>query len=233
MSKTITLSVKDANEMNAYVAMPEGAGPFPAIMVFQEAFGVNGHIKNIADKLAVDGYVAVAPELFHRTAEPGETFSYSDFPSVMPHFQAITTEGLVNDTQAVYDWMQAQDNVKKDKIGAVGFCLGGRVAFIANTAVKLAASAAFYGGGMHTVADRTDMASGPQLLFWGGKDTHITPDHVEAVVKAFKDAGKDYINVVIAAADHAFACEDRPNYNHDAATEAWAMTDAFFKNKLG
>jgi carboxymethylenebutenolidase len=232
MSQFITLSVKDASPMRAYVATPQGAGPFPAIIVFQEAFGVNGHIRDVTDRIAREGYVAIAPELFHRTAAPGQEFSYNDFPSVMPHFQALNTEALANDSHAAFDWLAAQPTVKKDKIGAIGFCLGGRVSYIANSALPLAAAVSFYGGGMHTLTDLAEKLSAPQLMFWGGKDNHIKQEDVQKVVDALVKAGKDYTNVVISSADHAFFCDQRPAYNPQAATEAWGMTTVFFKNKL-
>lgn len=228
----ITLSVKDANDMDAYVSTPWGAGPFPAVMVFQEAYGVNHHIKNVADRLAAEGYLAIAPELFHRTAPAGFESPYGDFSAVMPHYQALTTEGMINDVKACYDWLAAQNNVIKNKIGCIGFCMGGRVSFIANSAVPLAASIAFYGGGMHMVADLAATLHGPQLLFWGGKDQHIKPENVQTVIDAIKAAGKDYINVEISYADHAFFCDERPSYHAQAATESWGMTKAFLKNKL-
>jgi carboxymethylenebutenolidase len=233
MPNTVTLDVKGANQMNAYVSMPEGNGPFPAVMVFQEAFGVNHHIRSIADRIAKEGYVAIAPELFHRTAPPGFEASYTDFPSVQPHFAVITTDTLEADIQSTYDWLQTQEQVDKSKIGCIGFCLGGRVSFIANTFLKLQAAVSFYGGGMHALADRAANAGAPQLLFWGGKDTHIKPEDIDTVTNALKEAGKDYVNVVISYADHGFNCDERASYNPDAAHEAWAMTQAFFKNKFG
>jgi len=232
MPETITLSVKNSSDMNAYVARPEGEGPFPAIMVFQEAFGVNHYIRNIADRVAKEGYIAIAPELFHRTAPAGFTGAYNDFPAIMPHFQALTTEALIDDVNASYSWLQAQRNVQKDKIGCIGFCLGGRVSFIANSAVKLAASVSFYGGHMHTIADRSATLSAPQLLFWGGKDQHILPEHIQIVTDALKKENKDYINVVISYADHGFFCDERPTFHPQAAKEAWGMTKEFFKNRL-
>ena len=229
---TITLSVKDANEMNAYVSMPQGNGPFPAVMVFQEAYGVNHHIRNVTDRIASEGYIAIAPELFHRTAPAGFESPYDNFSAVLPHFQALTTEGLINDVKAVYDWLLMQDNVLKEKIGCIGFCLGGRVSFIANSSVKLAAAVSFYGGGMHTLTDRVAAVSAPQLMFWGGKDQHIKPEHVQEVVDAFQKEQKDYINVIISYADHAFFCDERPAYHPQTAREAWGMTKEFLKNKL-
>ncbi len=232
MSHTVTLPVKDASSMNAYVAVPAGDGPYPAIILFQEAFGVNGHIRNVADRIAGEGYVVIAPELFHRTAPAGFIAAYGDFPSVQPHYMALTTEYIIDDAQAAYDWLLTQDNVNKDKVGCIGFCLGGRAAFIANSALKLAAAVSFYGGGMHTIAERAATLSATQLMFWGGKDQHIKPEHVQAVTDALQANGKEYINVVISYADHAFFCDERPSYNSEAAKEAWGMTVAYFKNKL-
>lgn len=219
--------------MQAYVAIPEGNGPFPAVIVFQEAFGVNAHVMDVTDRIAKEGYVAIAPELFHRTAHAGFVASYTDFPSVMPHFQAMTTENIINDAAACFDWLAGRADVIKDKIGCIGFCLGGRAAFIANSALPLAASVSYYGGSTHLVADLAATLHGPQLMFWGGKDGHITTEHVQTVTDALKNADKDYINVVFSQAPHAFFCNDRPAYHKQAASESWGMVKAFFKNKLG
>jgi len=232
MNKTITLDVKDANAMNAYVSVPVGEGPFPAVMVFQEAWGINGHMRKIADKMAEEGYIAVAPELFHRTAEAGFTAPYGDFGIVQPHFTAITTEALEADVQATYDWVISQNEVRKDKVGCIGYCLGGRVSFIANSLLPLQASVSYYGGSTHILVDRAENIAGPHLFFWGGKDTHILPEHVQAITDALKNAGKDYINVLISYAEHAFNNDERASYNAEASTEAWGIAQAFLKNKL-
>src|SRR5579863_135901 len=101
-TQKINLQVSDGTTMQAYVSAPEGKGPFPAVIVLQEAFGVNSHIRNVADRVAKEGYVAIAPELFHRTAKPGEEFAYGDFGPIMPHFQGITVDGMTADVKAVY-----------------------------------------------------------------------------------------------------------------------------------
>ncbi len=232
-TKKISLKVSDGTEMGVYVSIPEGKGPFPGVIVFQEAFGVNPHIRSVADRIAKEGYVAIAPELFHRTAEAGAEFSYGDFTPIMPHFQGITPEGLSNDVTACYDWLKNQPEVIHDKLGTIGFCLGGRVSFLANTILPFSACISYYGGSTHLMADRAATMQAPHLFFWGGLDKHILPEHVETVINAVKKAEKPFINVVISYADHAFNCNDRPNYNPEAASEAWAMSMAFFKNKLG
>lgn len=232
-TQKVTLTVSDGSTMQAYVSMPEGKGPFPAVMVIQEAFGVNGHIRNVADKIAKEGYVAIAPEMFHRTAGAGLEIPYNtDFSVIMPHFQAMTNEGMAADIKACYDWLQKQANVVHNKIGCIGFCLGGRVSFIANATVPLAAAVSYYGGRTEAIAHMAKDLHGPHLFFWGGQDTHILPEHVNTVIEAVKAANKPYTNVVISYAGHAFSCDERPSYNAKAASEAWAMSIAFFKNNL-
>ena len=218
--------------MNAYVATPSGSGPFPAVMVFHEAFGVNSYIKGMADKLAKDGYLAIAPELYHRTAPPGFEARYYQFSMVMAHAHAVKEEDMVSDILAVYKWLHGQEEVNKNKIGCIGFSLGGRVAFIANSAVKLNASVSFYGGLMHTVAARAASLSGPQLMFWGGKDETIKQEHVDTVLKALRKAGKEFTSIEMSYADHGFFCDEQPAYHSQHAKEAWVVVKEFLKSKL-
>ncbi len=222
----------DGTEMQAYISIPEGNGPFPGVIVFQEAFGVNGHIRNMADKIAKEGYVAIAPELFHHSAAPGQEFPYGDFAPIMPHFQAITVEGLSADITACYDWLKTLPEVIHDKLGTIGFCLGGRVSFLANAILPFSACISYYGGSTHLIADKAAIMHAPHLFFWGGLDKHILPEHVETVINAMKKAEKPFTNVVISYADHAFNSDERPSYNAEASKEAWAMSMAFFRNKL-
>ncbi|HEX8503982.1 MAG TPA: dienelactone hydrolase family protein [Hymenobacter sp.] len=230
----VTLSVADGTEMRAYTAFPESTGPVPGIILLQEAFGVNHHIRSVADRLALAGYAVVAPELFHRTAAPGLEIAYSDFATgAMPHYSAINDADLTADLQASYDWLQAQALVIADKTGSVGFCLGGRVSFLANAVLPLAAAVSYYGGGTHTLKDRAADLHAPHLFFWGGLDAHISKEHIAEVTDAVEAAGKPFINTTISYADHGFHCDERPSYHPQAAAEAWALTLAFFKEKLG
>ena len=229
----VTLPVADGTEMRAYTAFPATTGPVPGIILLQEAFGVNHHIRSVADRLAQAGYAVVAPELFHRTAEPGLEIPYSDFASAMPHFGAVSPEGLTADLQAAHAWLTSQTLVIADKIGSIGFCLGGRVSFLANAVLPLAAAVSYYGGGTHLLKDRAADLHAPHLFFWGGLDEHISKEHIAEVTAAVDAAGKPYINTVISYADHGFHCDERPSYHPEAAAEAWAMTLAFFGEKLG
>src|ERR1700753_1203640 len=108
-TERIDLSVNDASSMSAYVAPPETAGG-SAILVLQEAFGVNHHIRSVADRFAGAGYLAIAPELFHRTA-PGFEADYKNFPATQPHLQAMTIPGIEADVRACFDWLATQPGV--------------------------------------------------------------------------------------------------------------------------
>lgn len=229
----VTLPVAGAPAMRAYTVFPVAVGPAPGIILLQEAFGVNHHIRSVADRLAAAGYAVIAPELFHRSAAPGLEIPYSDFASAMPHFQAISVEGLTADLQAAHGWLTAQPQVVADKIGSVGFCLGGRVSFLANAVLPLAAAVSYYGSGTQLLKDRAADLHAPHLFFWGGLDAHISQEHVAEVVAAVEAAGKPFINTVISYADHGFHCDERPSYHPQAAQEAWALTLAFFQEKLG
>ena len=151
----------------------------------------------------------------------------------MPHFQGITADTLTADVRAAYNWLQTQPGVAHEKIGSIGFCLGGRASFIANLTLPLAAAVSYYGGGTHLLADRAVELHAPQLFFWGGRDQHIKPEHVAQVIAALDAADKPYINTVISYADHAFFCDARPSYHPQAAAESWALTLAFLQDKLG
>ncbi len=233
-SNTVILQVADGTEMHAYSAFPSSTGPVPGIILLQEAFGVNPHIRSVADRLAAAGYAVIAPELFHRTAPAGLEIAYADFATgAMPHYSAINHTDLAADLQASYDWLQNQALVLPDKIGSIGFCLGGQVSFLANIVLPLAAAVSYYGGGTHTLKDRAADLHAPHLFFWGGLDEHISKEDVAQVTDAVEAAGKPFINTVISYADHGFHCDARPSYHPQAAAEAWAMTLAFFGEKLG
>lgn len=231
VKKRIELTVPGSSPMAAYVARPASSGQHPGLIVFQEAYGVNGHIRNVTERFAAQGYVAIAPELFHRTAPAGFEGDYKDFPAVRPHYQAVTTDAAEADTRATYEWLQANSHVKADNISCVGFCMGGRVSFLANSVVPMCAAVCFYGGGIAPgLLDRASKMHGPCLLFWGGLDKHILPEHRRAVTEALTAAHKTYVNVEFSNADHAFFCDERSAYEPNAARQSWALTLEFLRS---
>ncbi len=224
----IILDVADGTSMAVYNALPENrSGKLPAIIVLQEAYGVNHHIRTVTERFAREGFVALAPELFHRTAPKGFEGDYTDFSSVMPHTKSLTNEGFEADLKAVYSWLTGQVNVDQSRIYSVGYCMGGRVSFLANSLLPLKAAVSYYGGGLDTIADRAKNLHGKHLFFWGGLDKHFKSENIHTVIKAVEAAGKDFITVKISYADHGFNCDERVSYNESASKEAWALTLAF------
>lgn len=230
--ETVTLTVSDNTQMLSHVARPEGTSD-KGIIIIQEAFGVTDYIRSIVGRFAQKGYLAIAPEMFHRSANPGTELSYSDFPSVQPHMQALTIEGQTADLAAANGWLLDQ-GIAQTKIASLGFCMGGRASFLANATLPLACAVSFYGGGIaEQLLDRAADLSGPQMLFWGGKDDHITPEQTRKVSDALRAAGKPFVEAVFSEAGHAFARTADDHYHESSAKEAWALADAFLGNHLG
>lgn len=226
----VRLQVEDGTEMGAYVARPKDAKRLPGMIVLQEAFGVNSHIRDVTDRLAAEGYVAIAPELFHRTA-PGFQGDYKDFQAVLPHMRAVTPKTAEADLRAALAWLQAAPFVEREKIYSVGFCMGGRISYLANAALPLRAAASFYGGGIAPdLLDRAPGLHGPMLLIWGGLDKHIGPEQWGAVMEALSRNNKTFVNVVFSDADHGFFCNERAAWQPRAARQAWALLLEFLRS---
>jgi carboxymethylenebutenolidase len=230
--KTTDIDVPGATKMAIHWAAPADGKRGPGIIVFQEAFGVNSHIRDVVKRFAREGYWAAAPELFHRTAKNFES-GYTDWSQVAPHMQAITAAGLEADAKATYDWLTSQPNVIGEKVACIGFCLGGRASFVANSALPLQAAISFYGGGI--APDFLPLAAkqhGPILLCWGGLDKHIPAAKTRAVADALSAAQKSFIHAEFSDGDHGFFCDERATFNAKVAAEAWALSLAFLKSRL-
>lgn len=223
----------NATTMAAYVARPSGDGPFPGVLLLQEALGVNAQIRGVADRFADRGFVTIALELFHRSS-PGYEKTDLVMDEVMRMVKTLTSEGLIADCRAAFDWLSSRPNVQRDKIAALGFCMGGRAAFLANSELPLAAAVSFYGGGIApALLDRVPKLSGPHLFFWGGQDKSIPADRRRAVADALHAAGKRFVDVEFSDATHAFFNEQISLYNPAAAHQSWALALAFLEETLG
>jgi carboxymethylenebutenolidase len=230
LQQKINLEVSDGTKMDAYAARPDDKDVHAGIMVLQEAFGVNAHIRNVTDRLAREGYVAIAPELFHRTA-PGFEGDYNNFNTVMPHTSAMKPEGVAADLKACFQWLQEQKSVQADHNFCVGYCMGGRIAFAANSILPLRAAVSYYGGGIAPGSlDRVSSLHGPMLFFWGELDKHIPPEQRKAVIDALKANHKTYVNVEFSDADHGFFCDERKAYQPRAARQSWALMMEFLRS---
>lgn len=237
-TQAIALSVSDGSRMNAFIARPAGEGKHPGMLVFQEAFGVNGHIRDICQRMAAEGFVALAAELYHRTA-PGFEGRYDQIEPAIQQARALTEAGLEADIRAAHQALVADSTVDTEKIVSIGFCMGGRVSFLADAILPLRASISFYGGGIAPsqmgpgLLGRAKDLHAPIVTFWGGRDKHIGTEQPRAVADALRAAGKTHVNVEFSDADHGFFCDARPSYHPSSAAQAWALAQAFLKDRLG
>ena len=234
----VTLQVADGTTMRAYVVEPQRGPARAGLLVFQEAFGVNAHIRDIAERFAREGFHTLAPELFHRTA-PGFEGAYTNFEAVMPHVRALKEHDLEADVRAAYAWLREDLGAPEAPIACIGFCMGGRVSFLTNSNLPVKAAVSFYGGGIAPspmgpgLLSRAGDLNAPQLFFWGGLDKHIGPEQRQAVAEALRTAGRPFVNVEFSDADHGFVCDVRAGYNPAAARQAWTLSHAFLNCYLG
>ncbi len=234
------VTVRTGSEsMPAHLARPATGGPYPALVVVMEAFGLNTHIKSITDRFAEEGFVAIAPNLYFRS--DNNVVGYNDLPGAFRLMGSLKDDQVVADMGATIDHLKALKEVKPN-FGTTGFCMGGRVAFLtACRDQRVKATAPFYGGGMVTSRDPSakppiayvEGLKAPVLAFFGGKDAFIPITEVDKFRDALKAAGKHAEIVLYADADHGFMCDDRPSHHPTHAKEAWAKTIAFFKTHLG
>ena len=231
--KHITLTPSDGGEMRAYVSRPSSDGPHPGILVLQEALGVNSQIRGVADRYAELGFVAVAPDLFHRI-KPGYEADTLVMDEIMPLIQSLTKEGMISDATAAFEWITSEGKVSAVQTAAVGYCMGGRAAFLANSALPIGASIAYYGGRIApALLDRVSSLRAAQLFFWGAKDVGIPPDQHRAVIDALREAKREFVNVEFSECGHGFFNEQTDRYNASAAHQSWAIGIAFLEEELG
>src|ERR1700723_2748723 len=222
-TEKVSLKIADGTQMNAYVARPSDSLKHPGLLVLQEAYGVNAHIRDVTERFAREGYVSIAPELYHRTA-PGFEGKYDDIQSAMPHMKAMTEKGLIEDLRAAYDWLTNSSHVAPEKIASIGFCMGGRVSFLACTTLPLQAAISFYGGNIApALLPRVPQLNAPILFCWGGKDKHISKEQTQAIADECNRNGKPFVNVDFSDADHGFFCDARATYHPKVATLAWNL----------
>jgi carboxymethylenebutenolidase len=218
------LTAADGHTFGAYEALPAGV-PNGAVVVIQEIFGVNSHIRAVVDGYAKDGYAAIAPQIFDRceaNVELGYT-DQTDFDKGLKFaFQDMDMAQTLLDVQAALDAAAAHG-----KVGVVGYCFGGLLTWL--SACKLngvTAASAYYGGGIAGHATLT--AQCPVMMHFGEKDAHISMSDVETVRSAQPD-----VQVFVYDADHGFNCDERGSYDATSAATAKERTLAFFEKHLG
>jgi carboxymethylenebutenolidase len=226
-----------AGEMKCHQAQPRGPGKFPAVIVIMEAFGLNDHIKDVTERVAAEGYVAIAPDLYYR--ESPNVVGYDQLQEAIGLMQRLDAEKVVVDLQSVITHLKTQTFVNADRLGITGFCMGGTIAFMAacRFPTDIKAAVPFYGG---SIADDSPTAplnaagnlQAPVLCFFGEQDPYIPLAQVRKIEATLHALGKLHEVKVYADADHGFFCDERTSYHPEAAQDAWEHTKAWFAKYL-
>jgi carboxymethylenebutenolidase len=223
MGRTIELAASDGHRLTAYRADPPGT-PKGALVVIQEIFGVNGHMRRVTDGFAADGYVAIAPALFDRVERGFETgYQPADIERGRMVRGKLQVEDAVTDVKAAVKELQKAGL----KVGVVGYCFGGTVAWLAATRLDgVAASASYYGGGVADAAGEQPKC--PVIFHFGETDQSIPKDHWDRI-----KAQHPKIPMHIYPAGHGFSCDERGSYHEPSARQARQRTIEFFRQHVG
>ena len=208
-----------------YLAVPE-QGNGPGVIVIQEWWGLVDHIKDVCDRFAAEGFVALAPDLYHgkSTKSPDEAGKL---------MMAMRIDEAERDLSAAVDYLETQDATTSQKVGVVGFCMGGALAlYTATKNPKIGACVVFYGGHPKVKPDLPNLHA-PVLGIYGENDASVTPAVVHDLERKLKDLGKQIEVKIYKDADHAFFNDTRPQvYNAEASADAWRRTIAFLRRHL-
>jgi carboxymethylenebutenolidase len=219
MGHNIELTAADGHRLGAYLAEP-AQKPRGGIVVIQEIFGVTRHIRAVADQYAAAGFLAVAPALFDRV-ERNVDVPYTDMQKGFGYMKALNTEQVILDVQAAVDRAAAAG-----KVGVVGYCWGGTIAYLAAARLKIAAAVAYYGGGIHNHTGETPLV--PVMFHFGEKDAHIPLAAVEQIKAAYPQGIYH-----LYAADHGFNCTDRASFEPASAKLALERSLEFLHQHVG
>ncbi len=227
-----TQSLKIPNEslqIDAYLAVPAAPGAYPAVIVWQEIFGVNAHIRDVTERIARLGYVAIAPAIYQRQA-PGFEVGYSpeDVDLGRQYKVQTTATELLSDARATIHALNALEQVQDNQIATIGFCFGGHVAYLVATLPEILATAVFYGAGIATLTPggglptltRTSDIQGTLYGFFGDQDALIPNSEVEEMRQVLQEAGVKH-RITQYPAGHGFFCDQRDSYQSVAAADAW------------
>ena len=236
-ARTLELTTADG-PMPLYEVEPAGGESRRAVVVIQEAFGVNEHIEDVTRRFAAVGYHAVAPHLFHRTG--GGTIPYDRFDLFGPHFARMSDDGITADLEATLEHVTGA-GFSLDRTGIVGFCMGGRVSFLAACRMNLGAAVGFYGGGilkgrsdaLRPLAGEIGKMATPWLGLFGDEDQSIPVEEVEELKRLLEAEAPVATEVVrYPDAGHGFHCDRRDSYHEPSAHDAWERTLEWFDRFL-
>jgi carboxymethylenebutenolidase len=214
-----------AEQVQGYLARPAARGPFPALVVIHEWWGLNTQIKGMAEKLAREGYVALAVDLYRGrvTADPMEAHEI---------MRGVPEDRAIRDLKAAVAYLRGRPDVRGDRIGSIGWCMGGGYSLTLAIHQSDLAACVIYYGRLATDKNLLDQIGAPVLGFFGEEDRGIPPSAVRAFDRTMKTLDKETQMHIYPGAGHAFANPGRPSYRKAAAADAWNQTVAFFAKFL-
>jgi carboxymethylenebutenolidase len=238
-TQPVTVANEDL-QIAAYLAEPAAEGTFPGIIVIQEIFGVNAHIREVTERIAQAGYVAIAPAIYQRQA-PGFEVGYSAEELALGRQYKEQTKAteLLSDIQATMNYLKTLPSVKPSGFGTIGFCFGGHVVYLAATLPEIKATASFYGagiatgtpgGGPGTIA-RTSEITGVIYCFFGTQDPLIPNEQVDQIEAELNKQNIQH-QIFRYPTGHGFCCDHRDSYNPEAAADAWTHVYQLFQQEL-
>ena len=221
----------DDGHFGAYLSLPRG-GRGPGIVLLQEIFGVNQHIRNVADQYAADGYVVLAPDIFWRHAARIE-LGYDDesWKRAVELKNSTDLAKAQSDIARTVQTLRAHPGASGQKVACQGFCYGGLLSYHTAANGLVDAAVCYYGGGIHNALQRADQIKIPMLMHFGGADRHIDAQAVKSIAERF-DANEEVEIHVYGGADHGFNCNHRSTYNQRAAAQAHGNTLLFLGENL-
>jgi len=242
-SERISIPLNGGGSMGGYLAAPAGGEARPAVIVFMEIFGINSHIREVTERVAAEGYVALAPDYFHRTG-PGVELGYDDagMAKGMQLLNALDADEMVSDSRDAIAYLRGRSDVAGDRIGCMGFCIGGHMTYLTACETDVVAAASFYGGGIAgdqgpggkpSTLGRTGKIRSRILCFFGDQDPFIPMEQVEAIQKTLQAEDVDHATKVYPGVGHGWFCDQRADYSADAAADAWTQVKTLFQEKLG
>ena len=227
--------------IDAYLVTPEDAGTYPAVIVIQEIFGVNEHIRDVTERIARQGYVAIAPAMYQRQV-PGFAIGYTpeDVKIGREYKNKTTATELLSDIDAAIDYLYKLPQVKTTGVGIVGFCFGGHVTYLGATLERIKAAASFYGSGVanwcpgetEPTIKRTKDIKGTIYCFFGTNDALIPNEQVDLIADELAKQKISHQIFRYPDAEHGFFCDRRGSYNPAAAQDAWPKMLELFSSKL-
>ncbi len=228
-------------QIPAYLAEPSREGTFSGVVVIQEVFGVNSHIREVAEHLAGAGFVAIAPHIYHRQVQGFEVgYEEEDLELGRKYKNGTKASELLTDVQGAINYLYSKNNVAKTGVGTIGFCFGGHVVYLAATLDDVKATASFYGAGITSMTPgggeptikRTSEIVGTLYGFFGTDDPLIDPYEVDQIEAALTEHNVPHKIFRYEGATHGFFCDQRYSYHAAAAKDAWAHVLELFKGEL-